>query len=196
MVSRCSSGFKCDCNSNSICQKTSTLQYKTSVTMRSAAIGSVVECKVENVLVPREVVGHTSDFEIMTRGYYEIYIDGEAIGFGGDNTGAVHTGGIKAGSIIGLALRRKGSEPFGIKVRFNDLRDEIRNVDENWIARGDFKEGWMEGKAVYGEGGWKHATLVEDGRLGAGLDKDIAWMWLEDKPVVYMRYRIPTERKG
>lgn len=182
----CAAGYRCDCESNSICAKKSTTSYKTTDTSDK----TTVDCTSSEVLVPKGITGTTTDFHIVASQEFQLFVNNREIGYGESNVYKVLTAEICSGDVIATVARRMSSDAYGIKLRFQDVQQEMRVIDENWYASSTFVAGWLDKSFDPVGNAWKHpsiaTTITED-----NFDKNVPWMWYGTADTVYMRYIIP-----
>lgn len=184
--SGCASGHRCDCGSNSICLKKAVSSYKATESSQA----ETVQCTVESTLVPSEVVGQTTDFHIVAYQEFQLFVNDQQIGYGDSNEYKVLTAEIRSGDVIAVVAKRRSEGVYGVKLRFTDVQDEVRVIDENWYASSTYEASWLD-RGFDAEGkGWElpgmALTVTEE-----GFDGRVAWMWLGAAETVYFRYVIP-----
>lgn len=182
----CAASYRCDCESNVICAKLTTKSYHTTDTSDA----TTVECTSKDVVVPKQIIGFTSDFHIVALQEFQLFVNAVEIGYGESNVYKVLTSEIRSGDVIAVAAKRSSKEIFGTKLRFKDIQGETRVIDENWYASSTFVAGWLDKSFNPIANGWSRpsiaTTIQED-----NFDKDVPWMWLRTADTVYMRYQIP-----
>lgn len=182
----CAAGYRCDCESNAICAKGTVTSYVTT----DISQGISVRCSAESKTVPRTIVGYTSDFHIVAYQEFQLFVNGQQIGYGDSNEYKVLTGEIASGDVIAVSAKRRSLNVYGVKLRFVDLQNEIRVIDENWYASSTYQASWLEKSFDPVNAGWttptNSMTVSED-----GFDKNCPWMWKGISETVYFRYVIP-----
>lgn len=184
--SGCASGYRCDCGSSAICVKKTVSSYKATESNQA----ETVQCTVESTTVPSEIVGQTSDFHIVAYQEFQLFVNDQQIGYGDSNVYKVLTAEISSGDVIAVVAKRRSEGVYGVKLRFVDVQDEIRVIDENWYASSTYEASWLD-RGFDAEGrGWEKpvmaSTVAEE-----GFDGKVSWMWLGTAETVYFRYVIP-----
>lgn len=179
----CAAGFRCDCDSAEVCERAEVKSYSTTDTSDA----QTVECVRRTVTAPRRVSGMTSDFHIVALQEFQLFINGREIGYGEAGQYTVVTSEIAKEDVIGLRVARLGKEAYGVKLRFTDVQEETRMIDENWYATDKFDEKWIEKEFDAEKNGWRKPSITKHAQ-GDGFDRDVPWMWFEDVDTVYMRY--------
>lgn len=182
----CAGGYQCDCDSNDICGKVSTVYYQATGDSTSEQF----QCSQEVATVPRVIVGRTSDFHIIAYQEFQLFVNSEQVGFGLSSVYKVLTAEVRSGDVIALIAKRISADVYGIKLKFTDLEDETRVIDENWYCSSTYISSWLDSSFDPVAESWmapSAATTISD----ASFDADVSWMWFGSAETVYMRYVIP-----
>lgn len=186
MKGQCAAGYRCDCEANLICEKASVPSYKTNDTSND----ETVTCMIETTKMPKTVVGQTSDFYIEAYQSFELFVNEKEIGYGIADESKVFSAEINSGDVIAVVAKRKSESVFGVKLRFVDVQDETRTIDENWFASSTLVSSWLSKEFDPVAAGWTAPSLATT-VTSDGFDKNIPWMWFGDADTVYFRYVIP-----
>lgn len=187
--SRCRSGYRCDCESHRICRKRTVSSYR-AVEEGESEEGDTVQCRLESATVASEVVGHTTDFHIVAYQEFQLFVNEQQVGYGESNEYKVLTTEIASGDVIAVMAKRRSEKVFGVKLRFVDVQEEIRVIDENWLASSTYEASWLDAGFDGGGKGWVKPTVAVT-VTEEGFDRRVAWMWLGRAETVYLRYVIP-----
>lgn len=184
-MGNCAAGFHCDCNANDICEMVSTVYY-------SAADKStdIFDCSSELVSVPRVIVGKTTDFQVIAYQEFQIFVNTEQIGYGKASIFKEFTSEVRSGDVIAVIARRLSADVYGVKLKFIDLQEEIRFIDENWFSSDQYDSSWLDAKFDPAATGWTRPSITNT-ITDAAFDADVPWMWFGTSETVYFRYTIP-----
>lgn len=180
----CASGYKCDCASEDICQKLVTVAYKAKEGADTDA--SVFGCERVEKMVPKFITGRTTDVHIAAYDMFSIFRNNEQFGFGTTPEHKVFSTEIVAGDVFGIVASYH-SGPFGVKMRFNDLQDEVRMIDENWKCSDTFFSNWLERDFDSEAKGWRSPSITSSVSSDS-YDADVPWMWYNSHNTIYCRY--------
>lgn len=181
----CASGYKCDCASDDICKKMSTISYKAIEGANTEA--SIFGCERVERLVPKFISGRTTDVHIAAYEMFSIFRNNEQFGFGMTPEHKVFSTEIVAGDVFGIMASYHSGHSFGIKMRFRDLQDEVRMVDENWKCSDTFFSNWLQRDFDSDAYGWKSPSIT-DSVSSDSFDADVPWMWYDSHNTIYCRY--------
>lgn len=184
----CASGYKCDCASDEICRKTTTISYraKEGVDISKDIFG----CDRYEKLVPKFVSGRTTDIDIAVYEMFSIFRNHEQFGFGTTPEHKVLSTEIGKGDVLGITATFKTGGKFGIKMRFRDLEGEIRMIDENWKCSETFHADWLQNDFNSDTKDW-HSPSITTSIDVDSFDADVPWMWHGTHGTIYCRYVLP-----
>lgn len=182
---QCSGGYKCDCAADTICEILSSVSYKAGTNVDDSK--DEFDCVRGSKEVPKIVVGQTTDFHMMAYQMFSLFVNYDMKGFAMTNAYKVMTAELKSGDVIGVIARRMNDDKYGMKLRFKDLRGEIRVIDENWYCSSAFLSEWLASSFEPVAKGWMRPALTSAVSEN-GFDKDVPWMWLSTNETVYCRY--------
>lgn len=186
-IGTCAAGYHCDCNTDDVCEKVSTVFY----TVVGNSSPDEFDCTMGHKTVPRKIVGKTSDINIVAYRGFQLFINTEQIGFATTTDHNIFTAEIQSGDIMAVIAKRKASDVYGLKLRFLDLKGETRYVDENWYASDAYNASWLMSSFDPVQAGWQHPAIAQT-ISDASFDKDVPWMWSGTSETVYFRYVIPA----
>lgn len=184
----CASGYKCDCASEDICRKSTTVSYKAVEGADTEA--SVFGCERVEKMVPKFITGRTTDVHIAAYEMFSIFRNNEQFGFGTTPEHKVFSTEIVVGDVFGIMASYHSGQRFGIKLRFRDLQDEVRTIDENWKCSDTFFSNWLQRDFSSEMNGWTSPSIT-DSVTSDSYDADIPWMWHGSHGTIYCRYILP-----
>lgn len=182
----CGLGYQCDCDAHDICAKLSMVSYKGT----GDTTEDIVPCEQQQMESPRVVVGQTSDLEIHVIGEFQLFVNGDEIGFARSSTHKTFTAEIASGDRIAIVAKRQAPGEYGIKMKFRDLEGETRVIDENWYASSTYVSSWLHDSFEPADSGWTYPKIVR-GLSDPSFDSDVSWMWQGTSQTVYFRYVVP-----
>lgn len=188
----CETTYKCDCASKNLCQKLSAVDYRVSfadLMNANAQSRNEYRCKKGNKNVPMFISGKTTDFNLLVHQMFSLFLNQRQIGYAVTPGHKVVSTEIKKGDVVSIIMHRPAGEMYGTKLRFIDLEDEVRVMDENWLCGSSFQPGWLDPAFDAVAVGWNPPTSrsIDD----QGFDKNVPWMWYNDSEVAYCRYVLP-----
>lgn len=195
-LGKCGSGYHCDCMSNEVCQKLSTVAYVVdkSLAIDQSRVGDETyqfDCGQENVKLPKSIVGHTTDFKVVAYQEFQIFINSMQIGYGKGSNSGEFTAEVHANDIIGLVCRQQSKTVYGVKVSFEDLSGNSRSIDsQTWHASAVFTANWLDPSFdPESDPNWRNPTMVSS--MSADLFFPGApWFWLNDNETIYLRHKL------
>lgn len=96
----------------------------------SSSSADTFQCTATSVQVPRSIVATTFDFFVAAREEFQLFVNDAEVGFAvGSAPYQTYTAQIESGDVVAISARSSGAEK-GIKLRFVDLRNETRSIDE------------------------------------------------------------------
>lgn len=182
----CAAGYHCDCEAHDICQKLSTVYYA----VASDPSVQPFDCVQNQRVVPRVVVGETSDFHVVAYQEFQLFVNTEQISFGLASQYKVATAEIRQGDVIAVTARRLSADVYGVKLMFTDGRNETRFIDKNWYASDEYVSSWLSPDFNPTAYNWTNPTLATT-ITDPEFDQDVPWMWYRKADTVYFRYVIP-----
>lgn len=185
----CGLGYQCDCEAHDICAKLSMVSYIAT----GDATEDITTCEQQQVDAPRVVVGQTSDLDIQVLGEFQLFVNGEEIGFARSSSHKTFTAEIAPGDRIAIIAKRQGPAEYGIKMRFRDLQGETRVIDENWYASSTYVSSWLHDSFDPPGASWTYPKVLQI-LSDASFDADVPWMWQGESQTVYFRYVVPESR--
>lgn len=181
----CESRYKCDCASDKICQKVTSISYEAD---RYADVtADMFSCVKVAKLVPRHVTGRSINVDIAVYDMFSFFRNREQIGFGTEFEHKVISTEIVRGDVLGIVGWHENGGKFGMKVRFEDLKQEVRTVDENWRCCEKFNSDWLERDFKAEDHGWNAPSMTKN-VSGVSYDADVPWMWYDSFQTIYCRY--------
>lgn len=188
----CPFRFKCDCEADDVCVRVSTKHYIPA--KKSDDTGEEFECKQEFKNIPMSITSRTSEFHAMSADMFALFHNNEQVSYGMAGEYIVVTVEITHGDIIGVIASRKSRDEHGIKLRFRDLKDEIRTIDKNWRCSDMFYASWLEPIFNANETNWTSPSVMTRFREST-FDDNMPWMWFNNDDasnnLVFCRYKLP-----
>lgn len=185
----CVKGYKCDCEAHDICQKLSSVFYIAPDALApEQRETSDVACTKGQKMTPKMVTGRTTDFHMLSKGIFSIFRNNEQFGYGKGDEYVVLSTEIQTGDIMGVVGRSSGK--YGMKLRFRDMQDEVRVIDENWRCSGSFAADWLQRHFKPETMGWTSPSIVADVE-GDDFDGNVPWMWKGNLELMFCRYVMP-----
>lgn len=182
----CAAGYHCDCDAHEICQKLSTVYY----VVTSGASSEPFDCTQNQRIVPRVIVGETSDFHIVAYQEFQLFVNREQISFGTASQYKVSTAEIRQGDVIAVIAKRLSADVYGVKLMFTDGRNETRSIDKNWYASDTYISSWLSPDFDPVANNWTRPTLAAT-ITDAEFDPNVSWWWYNASETVYFRYVLP-----
>lgn len=181
-------GYFCDCEAHDVCLKLSVVSYYP--TGEEPPSTGVIPCAHEQSSVPRKVVGQTSDLEIKVRGQFQLFVNGDEIGFAQSSAHKTFTAEVTSGDRIALIAKQAAPDVFGIKMQFRDLQGMTRVIDNTWLASPSYVSSWLHESFNPEEAGWTPPAELS-GIDDPAFDEDVPWMWQANAETVFFRYVVP-----
>lgn len=175
----------CDCSSDKICKKLSVMYYM----FNGNPTTDEFECEPGVKDVPKLVTAKTSDFHVVAYHEFSIAHNNETFGLSEASEYKIFTSEISQGDVISFSARRSASSQNGIKMRFTDLKDEIRTIDSNWRCSDSEEDGWTGGSFNPEAHGWD-APSISSSTSGKAFDEEVPWMWYREAEEIFCRYTL------
>lgn len=182
----CEEQYECDCESFDICLK-KPMRYYVVKEIKSEGNNDTVKCVHRYKNKPFKVIGRTLDIYLHSQNGYTLFHNHRQILYGTKDQYKQVCIECKFNDILGITLDKHGDDDHnglknGIKLKFINLYNEIRTIDENWKCSDVFHAEWLEKSFNHTEYNWTSphiSTSVDD---DDSFDANIPWMFYNPSP--------------
>lgn len=195
--------YRCECGSTDICEKRTVHEFE----RISEGNDLLVSCRQVQREMPFTVVDQRTAFQISSADDFNMFLNGIQIGQGQGDTEHISTQTIRnikvvPGDVVAIMVKKGDRDShmgYGIKLKFNDINNEMRSFDRNWKCSNRFHALWLDPHFDATPPDWLAPILSKEMKHynekhgDSPSDENIPWMWIanhqRNMDVVYCRYK-------